>query len=133
MKRSNRDNFASWMAGKIRVASSGMILDHATGEIINVPTAPSRVFLEHTNRRAGLHRTIYKEVIHRKALDQAKADSSNPFAYAKTLSELNNGLCELDDYDVKFVKQTVDMLDLTSLNKVLGRKVIDMPINVRRP
>ena len=52
MLKLHRDSFHAWLSGRIRAASQGQILDHETGEYVEVATATSRVFLEHTRRRA---------------------------------------------------------------------------------
>ncbi len=54
-KKHNKD-FSSWMTSRIRVASSGVILDLEEGSYIEVGTAKSSVFLEHTKRRGEYHK-----------------------------------------------------------------------------
>ncbi|KKL05408.1 hypothetical protein LCGC14_2606310 [marine sediment metagenome] len=131
MLKLHRDSFHAWLSGRIRAASQGQILDHETGEYVEAVTATSRVFLEHTRRRAQYNKQEQKAAIHDKALDQAKADPNDPFSYARVKAHLEGGLCELDDYSVEFRRITVDMLDLIT-GEVIGRKMQDVPMRVRR-
>jgi len=108
-----------------------MILDHETGERVDIATAPSRVFLEHTKRRGEYTKKNQSASVQAKALDQAKTDPNDPFSYARTKAHLENGLCELDDYGVEFRRITVDMIDLIT-GEVVGRKMADVPRRVKR-
>ena len=131
MIKLHRDNFDAWLSGRIRAASQGTILDFETGEYVEVATAPSRIFLEHTKRRAELYKSQHKAGSHSRAIDQAKADPNDPFTYARTKTHLEGGLCELEDYSVEFKRITVDMLDLIT-GEVIGRKMADVPMRIRR-
>ncbi len=131
MLKLHRDSFHAWLSGRIRAASQGQILDHETGEYVEVATAPARVFLEHTRRRAQYNRQEQKATIQAKALDQAKADPNDPFIYARTKAHLEGGLCELEDYGIEFRRTTVDMSDLIT-GEVVGRTMQDVPMRMRR-
>ena len=65
------------------------------------------VFQAHRIRRAAARRKNSLEVIERKAVAIAKANPSDPFAYATAKSEMLNGLSDtLDDWNVEFTAET---------------------------
>lgn len=126
-----KDDGQAFLTGRIRAASTGTIWDFELEEYVDVATAPARVFLEHTRRRAEKLKRDHKETIQSKALDQAKSEPNDPFAYARTKMHLQGGLCELDDYDVEFKRVTTDVNDLFS-GEVVGRTMRDVPMRRRR-
>ncbi len=130
MLKLHTDSFHAWLSSRIRNASTGMIFDPETGESVDIATAPSRVFLEHTRRRAEYHKKEYKEQIHNLARDQAKADPDDPFIYARTKTHLEHGICALDDYGIEFRRVTVDLMDFNG--EVVGRKTADVPMKMKR-
>ncbi len=130
MLKLHSNNFNAWLSGRIRAASQGMILDHQTGDRVEVATAKNSIFLEHTRRRAEYNRKEQALSIEQKALDQAKADPNDPWAFARTKAHLQNGLCELEDYSVDFNRVTVDLYDFSG--EVIGRKMADVPMRIRR-
>ena len=130
MLKMHKNDFNTWLSGRIRAASTGQILDHALGEYINVATAPSRVFLEHTQRKGDYNRKENPSIIEGKALDQAKASNSDPFIYGRTKTHLQKGICDLEDYGVEWQRVTVDLLDFN--DKVVGRTMREMAMKVRR-
>ena len=130
MFKSKKNEFNSWLSNRIRRASTGVILNFDTGEHVEVETARSEVFLDHTHRRGDYNKKKYPEDIRRIALDQARADPNDPFAFARVKTHLENGLCNLDDYGVTFKRISVDLLDFS--DQVIGRKMVDVPMKVRR-
>ncbi len=130
MFKSKKNEFASWLLNRIRRASTGEILDFETGEYVNVETARGDVFLEHTKRRGDYNKQKSSALILQKASDQAKADPNDPFTAARVRTHLENGLCNPDDYGVTFKRVSVDLLDFS--DQVVGRKMVDMPMKVRR-
>ncbi|KKL04873.1 hypothetical protein LCGC14_2611760, partial [marine sediment metagenome] len=48
MFKSKKNEFNSWLSSRIRRASTGDILNFDTGERVEVETARSEVFLDHT-------------------------------------------------------------------------------------
>ena len=129
-KSSQRNEFHSWLSNRIRRASTGEILDFDTGERVDVETARSEVFLDHTHRKGAYNKKNNPALIRQIALDQAKADPNDPFTFARVKTHLENGLCNLDDYGVTFKRVSVDLLDFS--DQVIGRKMADVPMKVRR-
>lgn len=130
MLRIEKGDFFYWLMSRIRRASQGEILDLEQGFLVNVETARSEVFLEHTRRRGEFHKQKEAAAVHQLSLDQAKADPNDPFAFARTKTHLENGLCNLEDYNVDFRKVATDLYDLSG--EVVGRKMVDVPMKVRR-
>ncbi len=126
-----KNDFHAWLAGRIRTASVGKIWDFDAEEYVDVATAPARIFLEHTHRRAQKNQASFAADIHQKALDQAEADKSDPFSYNRTRTELDLGLCELDDYSVEFGRKPVTIFDFNG--KILGARMAKTPMKMRRP
>ena len=126
-----KDDGQAFLTGRIRAASTGTIWDFDRQDYVDVATAPARVFLEHTRRRAEKLKKDHSLIIQAKALDQAKSEPNDPFAFARTKTHLQGGLCELDDYDVEFKRITVDLTDLFS-GEVIGRTMQDVPMRRRR-
>ncbi len=121
----------SWMTGRINQASKGMILDHEAKQLIRVNEAPSRIFLEHTSRRAAYNRDFYTVQVERSASDQAKAEKSDPFTRDRIRTHLRGGLCNMEDYSVEFKKKEEDVLDLSG--KAVITIVTETPTNMKRP
>ena len=130
MLKIHKDSFNSWLAGRIRAATRGLIQDLETGEYIEVATARSPVFLEHTRRRGAYNKNQQKAVVLQKSLDQAKADLNDPFTFARTKTHLENGLCALEDYSVEFQKAAVEVIDFSG--EVVGKTMRDVARNVKR-
>ncbi len=130
MLKINKDSFSSWMAGRIRRASQGSILDFSTGQYVEIETAPASVLLEHTRRRGEYQKKEQSAVVLSKSLDQAKADPNDPFAFARTKTHLENGLCALEDYSVEFQKAAVEVIDFSG--EVVGKTMRDVARNVKR-
>ena len=131
MLKQHKGEFHAWLSGRIRNAARGQIFSHEQGIYIDIETARASVFLEHTKRRGEYNKKEQAEVTQSKALDQAKADPNDPWAFERTKTHLENGLCDLEDYDVEFRRITVDMLDLLT-GEVIGRKMQDVPMRMRR-
>lgn len=131
MLKLHKDNFDAWLSGRIRNAARGQILDLEQGIYVDVATARSHVFLEHARRRGEYNKKEQTDAVRQVSLDQAKADPNDPWAFSRTKTHLENGLCDLDDYHVEFARITVDMLDLLT-GEVIGRKMADVPMRVRR-
>jgi len=130
MFKSKKNEFNSWLSNRIRRASTGSILNFDTGEHVEVETARSEVFLDHTHRKGAYNKKNNAALIRQTALDQAKADPNDPFVFARVKTHLENGLCNLDDYGVTFKRVSVDLLDFS--DNVIGRKMADVPMKIRR-
>ncbi len=130
MPKGKNDQFNAWLSNRIYKAATGEIKDFEQDIYVDIATARSDVFLDHTRRKGDYNRQKYPAQIERISLDQAKADPNDPFAFARTKTHLEVGLCNLDDYGVDFKRVSVDMLDFS--NTIVGRKMVDVPMKVRR-
>ena len=132
MNKQHNSSFFHWMSSKIKAGCSGKVLDFEANEFIPAITATSRVLLAHTHARGAYHRDQQAQRVYFKALEQAKADPNDPFAFNRCKSHLENGICALEDYSVEFRRSAIDMLDITG-ERIVGKKVVDFPTNMKRP
>ena len=80
---------------------------------------------EHREARARRYAAAYGPAIERMAQDQARADRSDPFAYARVKAHLSQGIGDLSDYDADFVPKTFH----TAQGEVY---ILPVPVNMKR-
>ncbi len=123
--------FHDWMNARVRKSIRGSILDHETGEHVEVMTARAEVFLGHTSRRAAYNKERFSPLIVQLSSDQARADKNDPFARDRVRTHFEVGLCDLSDYGVDFQKVIIPVSKDGHLdNFTLTREI---PHNMRRP
>lgn len=65
------------------------------------------------------------------AQQQQAADKSDPFAHARTLSHIRNGVSEPDDYNVDWRKEVHAITSVASNENI--QFTVMVPINMKRP
>lgn len=77
-------------------------------------------------RKCAYYRAEQRHACHFRARQQAMADRSDPFTYARTMSHLLHGPAELDDYNVDWVPRVCK-------TPQGDEYTLMVPVNMRRP